>query len=576
MDITEFKDKFPKHHNVINDIFYCKAKYMSNPAHCDKKLKKHLDVVDSYPAFLQAELYNLKGIILYLMNSHLTSVIYFKKAKAIGLSNYYHDIIVKASINLCAAYGTLNFSKKAYAELHKVLEFKPSPAVTGKVYHNLAAIYKDTDELEKAFFYAEKAKAVYKEVNQITEMIEVDLIAADCYVELGYEKKGIRIIKKLLKLSQEHKLHILTARAYKYIGDYYRLTKIDLKKAEQNLLDGLQIAKNYNFQEEKYALSIKLVDVYYKQNKNDQANKLADKLLKLKNTDEFNMSLRVLYQLKIDHLIKSNDLKGTIKMQQKFNEYLINYSSIYKNYKIDDQLSEEENMVLANRNDQINRQNEELKQFSFVLAHNFKEQVRNINSFANLIDLKYNKNDQSELSDYLVHINNSSKKLYQMLDKAESFIQLDLKLPYKKIDLNKVVANWLKKEKDKNIKLKTDDLPILNSNKNLLELLFNNLLDNAVKFNSKKTKSIKIKCTKTPVHFVFNVIDNGDGFNEKLSNKIFNQFYKINRLENDDVGEGLPVCKKVIRLHNGSISAQSTIGKGSTFTFLIPLDFASK
>lgn len=119
---------------------------------------------------------------------------YFEKSKSIALTYYFPELIIKSCLSLSAAYFNLNFTSKAISELNRVLDFKPSEFITGKVYHNLAASHSVSIFFLEAIKYGEKAKAIYKKLKLSTEIVEVELIIGGCYSNLGNFKK----VKKLL------------------------------------------------------------------------------------------------------------------------------------------------------------------------------------------------------------------------------------------------------------------------------------------------------------------------------------------------------------------------------------------
>ena len=99
-------------------------------------------------------------------------------------------------------------------------------------------------------------------------------------------------------------------------------------------------------------------------------------------------------------------------------------------------------------------------------------------------------------------------------------------------------------------------------------------LDNAVKYSDKKGKiKVGIKSKKKCAEII--ISDNGRGIPEKDLPHIFDRFYRVDRARcKNDVcgyGLGLSVAKKIIDLHQGSISVESEINKGTTFTIKLPV-----
>jgi signal transduction histidine kinase len=103
--------------------------------------------------------------------------------------------------------------------------------------------------------------------------------------------------------------------------------------------------------------------------------------------------------------------------------------------------------------------------------------------------------------------------------------------------------------------------------------VLSNLLVNALKFTEQG--AIKFGIEKQPNALLFYVADTGIGIDSKHYNKIFDHFHKIEQPDHklySGTGIGLSICKNLVELLGGKIWVESTLGKGSTFYFTIPLD----
>ena len=105
-----------------------------------------------------------------------------------------------------------------------------------------------------------------------------------------------------------------------------------------------------------------------------------------------------------------------------------------------------------------------------------------------------------------------------------------------------------------------------------LEQVFSNLITNAIKYNNSQG-AVTVSVKETPDNICVEVKDTGVGIAEEHLPYIFDQFYQVDRSKRQGdkgSGLGLTIAKKIIEAHGGSIRAQSTSGKGSTFTVLLP------
>lgn len=128
--------------------------------------------------------------------------------------------------------------------------------------------------------------------------------------------------------------------------------------------------------------------------------------------------------------------------------------------------------------------------------------------------------------------------------------------------------------KKKGIKLivKIDKIPTIRADEERVKTILNNLIGNAVKFTRKG--SVTIKAKKQDKYVLVNVKDTGVGISKKDVPKLFELFWKAKgdfKKYYNGVGLGLPISKNLIELHGGEMNVKSVSGKGSTFSFKLPI-----
>lgn len=126
------------------------------------------------------------------------------------------------------------------------------------------------------------------------------------------------------------------------------------------------------------------------------------------------------------------------------------------------------------------------------------------------------------------------------------------------------------KKKDMQIKIDVKDF-VLNGDRAQIREVFVTLLDNAIKYSSEKSL-ITITSTDAQNTTSIHITDEGIGIAEKDLPHIFERFYRANksRSQAEGFGLGLSIAKKIVALHNGSISVKSKEGKGTKFTVTFP------
>jgi light-regulated signal transduction histidine kinase (bacteriophytochrome) len=116
-----------------------------------------------------------------------------------------------------------------------------------------------------------------------------------------------------------------------------------------------------------------------------------------------------------------------------------------------------------------------------------------------------------------------------------------------------------------------DPLPTITGNERLLLRVFQNLIDNALKYCQNEPPIVHISFEERKTEWLFSIKDNGIGIDPRHGEKIFVIFQRLhNRNEYSGDGLGLAICKKIIESHKGKIWVESQKGQGSIFFFTIP------
>ena len=109
------------------------------------------------------------------------------------------------------------------------------------------------------------------------------------------------------------------------------------------------------------------------------------------------------------------------------------------------------------------------------------------------------------------------------------------------------------------------------ADKYLIENVIHNLMENAVKYSDKEA-TIEVNISQDERFIIISVTDHGVGIAKKYQKKIFEQFYRIPATQHKNgYGIGLAMVKYAVKAHGGTIKVESELGKGSIFTFTIPL-----
>ncbi|MFN0036700.1 MAG: sensor histidine kinase [Saprospiraceae bacterium] len=241
---------------------------------------------------------------------------------------------------------------------------------------------------------------------------------------------------------------------------------------------------------------------------------------------------------------------------------------------------------------QLDRSNRELQEFAYVASHDLQEPLRKILTFGERLNLKYKEVLSDEGEQYLARMNGAALRMETLINDLLSFSRVTRPdLPREPTDLNEVfdhvMADMDSVERTKAQIDVPDSLPTIHAMPSQMRQLFQNLLNNALKFvHADRTPHVQVRCREVaganlPEDYlllpdkdycIIEVEDNGIGFAQSNAERIFNIFHRLQgRSEHSGSGVGLAICKKIVDNHQGVIFAEGREDKGAVFTVVLPL-----
>lgn len=219
---------------------------------------------------------------------------------------------------------------------------------------------------------------------------------------------------------------------------------------------------------------------------------------------------------------------------------------------------------------------QESREFTYIAAHDLKAPVRGINSFLRLIESKHTDWDDKDRKYLDVIFDNVSRMDNLILDLMNYANCTSIEVNNENINVDTLVKdifeNLIKNLNIPEAKLKTNELPTMMYSSNAISLIFNNLINNALKYQtSESIPEIEINCIEDKVDWIFEVKDNGIGIAEEYFETIFKPFKRLH-LQSEFAGSGLGLAatKKLIQNLNGTIWVKSKEGIGTSFLFSLP------
>jgi signal transduction histidine kinase len=228
-----------------------------------------------------------------------------------------------------------------------------------------------------------------------------------------------------------------------------------------------------------------------------------------------------------------------------------------------------------NRTRELNEKNKSLEEFAHAASHDLQEPLNTINNFAELIAKNHSKLPDEKLLQYIGFLAESSTRLRSLIQDLLKHTRIGIEIEYSLIDTQEIVEETIKDLnyliESKQCMLTVEKLPKIRGDESYLRILFQNLIENAIKFGKKDTMNeIEIRARRKEDKTIFSVKDKGIGIPSNKLEHIFTVFKRLhNEMEYPGNGIGLANCKKIVSYHGGKIWAESKLGQGSTFSFSI-------
>jgi PAS domain S-box-containing protein len=219
----------------------------------------------------------------------------------------------------------------------------------------------------------------------------------------------------------------------------------------------------------------------------------------------------------------------------------------------------------------------ELERFSYSVSHDLRAPLRWISGHAHLLLEDYQTALDAEARRRLTAIRDAAKLGGELIDALLNFSRLGRQpLAAEPVDMTElarsVAAELREASGTAGAEIIVDPLPSTNGDRALLRLVLVNLIGNALKFSSSRTRpQIEIGSRREGRAVVYHVKDNGVGFDMRYADKLFGVFQRLHpKDEFEGTGVGLALAQRIIHRHGGRIWADGAVDAGATFYFTLP------
>ena len=518
-------------------------------------------------------LYSIGSIFFYQDNYEL-ALEYFQKTLSLGRTANLERYIFSSLCAMGGAYNrmgqtkkSLEYNQQAY-ELGKRLNIK-----SGLPYAvmNLGANYAEMDDIEKALIYYKEALSLNRENNDTWGECGTLRIIGDALIEKKDFENSIKYLNEALAIAEQHGFRPRKLEVQRTIADYYE--KIGDYKLFAEFIEKYALLKDTLANEDALAkMSESKTKYEILQKEKELALKDAKFILQQRTFLLLGICILsiCLWLLVTQNRLKAKNnriLAQKNKQIKKQNEELATAYALQK----------ETNEKIKEQNRQLEQSNIELKRFAFIASHDLKEPLRTIGSYANLLQRRYKDRIDENANEFLDYITGSAKRLYTLLNDVLDYSKLNVNKKENILtDANEAIQianeNLKTKIANKNAQISIGELPKLTADKLHLVQLFQNLIDNSIKYSESQQPVVEIASTENNGFYEFSIKDNGIGIDPELQPKIFEMFKRLHTRDKfEGNGIGLAICKKIVQEYGGEIWVESAEGKGSTFYFTLPV-----
>ena len=239
-------------------------------------------------------------------------------------------------------------------------------------------------------------------------------------------------------------------------------------------------------------------------------------------------------------------------------------------------LNEELEQRVIERTKQLEITNKELEAFAYSVSHDLRAPLRAINGFSSILKENYADILDEEANGYLDRIKQSTLRMDGLINDLlalsrlgrQKFVRTTTNLTH---IANRIFSELTDREIGREFDFNVSELPLVNVDSKLIEVMLTNLLVNSVKFTrGREPAVIEFGCLEKEEIPIFYIRDNGVGFDLKYAENLFSPFHRLHtEREFEGSGIGLAIVQRIIQRHGGEVWVESKPEKGTTVYFTI-------
>ena len=508
--------------------------------------------------------FNLLGFCLWLHGDYDEGLTVLNKAEKVAIKIQDQSLLARIFINYGNIYrdlAQLSTALKYYENALVITEKLEDHLSQSVCLFSLANIHYDLYDYESALDYALKSLAIFKSFNDSVRLLQLNNTLGNIYFKMDDYEEALTYFKQNADQNEPDTLAYATA--ISGMGKvYYKMH--NFKDAENHLQDALLQSELLQHVEVQIICEFYLGRLKLDLNAFDEAQAHFDDALALASDYNRKHDVMSIHELLSNLYDKTNDIPKAfyhLKQYEQLKEEIFSQATFNKLKNI--QIRQE--IELAQKEKEVAEKTANLKQqFMANMSHEIRTPMNAILGMTNLL---LSKERYGEELKYLKSIQQSANNLLVIINDI-----LDLS----KIEAGKIIIEHTRFS----IPHPSLSAYFMGDPTRINQVLIN-LAGNAVKFTEQGHVSIKARIEKvvaTTYFVVFEISDTGIGISKEYLDSIFDSFTQAGTdvtRKFGGTGLGLTISKQLVDLMKGQIAVESELGKGTTFSILLPIELAA-
>jgi len=489
----------------------------------------------------------------------------YRKALALNASIENYTSMAINYNGLGEIYKTINRPDSALINYLKAKNLHENSEFKAATLSNIAGIYMNyPDSMNIAVDYLKQAWTIFGKLGLYQYEAEFKQGIGIILYKQGKYKSAIEAFEQSIELNDKYNRgykikttsHNLLSKVYEKTGDY--MTAMKHLKLFIQYSDSLA-------QKEKYEQIVTLEKQYETVKKENEINRLQAE-----------------QELTLIQLRKNKQLKQLGMATALLLLLLVFFVSMKYLDKIkSNQLLREKNQLIEQSEQELQLLNASKNKFFSIIAHDLKNPLHTILGYSFLLNKDYERFTEDARRKFALNIHQSTNNIFRLLQNLLEWSRSQtgrLNFSPAVVEYQRVLDNSLSVLRSmadqKNIVIKVENDPELEifADPSMIETVLRNLIGNAIKFTPEGGQ-IEVSAKRENGHILVSVSDTGIGIPEEDTKNLFRIDSKVKRKgtnNEDGSGLGLILCQEFVDKHDGKIWVESTMGKGSAFTFSIP------